>query len=81
MSTGTQVPTRPGSPHERQPPWQATLQQTLSAQNPDAQSSPVLQLAPFIFLPQLPALQVWVLTHSLDCAHVSKQAPVFGLHE
>jgi hypothetical protein len=81
MSTGVHVPARPGSEHETHPPWQATLQQILSAQKPEAQSAPVVQLAPFIFRPQLPALQVCPLTHSLVCEQVSKQAPVFGLHE
>jgi hypothetical protein len=52
-SIGQQVPRRPGSAHETQPPEQATLQQTPSAQKPDAQSAATLQLAPFIFLPQL----------------------------
>ena len=52
-STGQQVPTRPGAAHETQPPSQVTLQQTESAQKPDAHSVPAAHFAPFIFLPQL----------------------------
>jgi hypothetical protein len=50
---GQQVPTRPDDAQERQPPSHATLQQTESAQNPDAHSVPTAHFAPFIFLPQL----------------------------
>jgi hypothetical protein len=50
---GQHVPARPGSAHEMQPPSHATLQQTESAQKPEAHSSPDAHFAPFIFLPQL----------------------------
>ena len=78
---GQQVPSRPGSAHETQPPEHATLQHTPSAQNPDAQSAPALHVAPFIFLPQLPLTHCWFVTHWLDWAQASKQAPVVGSHE
>ena len=68
---GQQVPRRPGNAHETQPPPHATLQQTLSAQNPDAQSALALHVAPFIFSPQLAATHCWPLTHWLDVAHAS----------
>ena len=70
-SIGQQVPRRPGCAHETQPPEQATLQQTPSAQKPDAQSLPTLQVAPFIFLPQLLLTHCWPPAHWLDCVQVS----------
>src|SRR5450432_1904430 len=78
---GKQVPRRPGSAHDTQPPEHATLQHTPSAQNPDAQSAFATHLAPFIFLPQLPLTHCWLVTHWLVCVHVSKQAPVVVSHE
>jgi hypothetical protein len=65
------VPRRPGSAQLTQPPPHATLQQTPSAQNPDAQSALAVQVAPFIFLPQLAATQAWPITHWLDCVQVA----------
>jgi hypothetical protein len=53
---------------------QATLQHTPSAQKPDAQSVPTLQVAPFIFLPQLAFTHCWPLAHWLVWVHASKQA-------
>jgi len=79
-SVGQQVPRRPGSAHDTQPPAQATLQQMLSAQKPDAQSPFTLHVAPFIFLPQLEPTHCWPATHWLDCVHVSKQALVVVSH-
>jgi hypothetical protein len=78
---GQHVPERPGVAHETQPPWQETLQQTPSAQKPDAQSAAAVHCAPFIFLPQLPATHCCVLTHWLDCVHDSKHAPLTESHE
>jgi hypothetical protein len=74
-SSGQQVPMRWSRLHETQPPWQATLQQTPSAQKPDAQSSAVLQGAPFIFLPQLPFTHCWPVAHWLVSVHDWKHAP------
>jgi hypothetical protein len=71
MSTGQQVPPRPGRAHETQPPAHATLQHTPSAQKPDAHSVPILHVAPFIFLPQLPLTHCWPTAHWLDCVHAS----------
>ena len=52
-STGQQVPVRPASAQDTQPPSQATLQHKPSAQNVEAHSTPVAHFAPFSFLPQL----------------------------
>jgi hypothetical protein len=49
----SQRPTAPVWLQATHGPLQATLQQTLSAQNPDTHSVPAAQVAPFIFLPQL----------------------------
>jgi hypothetical protein len=70
-STAQHVPMRPGSAHATQPPWQATLQQTLSAQKPEAHSELTEHVAPFIFLPQLLATHCCPATHWLDCEHDS----------
>jgi hypothetical protein len=75
-STGQHVPTRLGSAHETQPPSQATLQHTESAQKPEAHSSPVAHFAPFIFLPQLLATHWRPSTHWLSWSQWSKQAPI-----
>jgi hypothetical protein len=47
------TPFEPTLLHAMQAPEQASLQQTLSLQNPEAQSSGPAQPAPFIFFPQL----------------------------
>jgi hypothetical protein len=76
---GQQVPFRIGWSHDTQAPWQATLQQTPSAQNPEMQSLlPWGQLAPGPRLPQLPAAQAWPAEHIAALVQVSKQAPLFG---
>ncbi len=54
MSVGQQTPGRSGWLHDTQAPVQAELQQTLSAQNPDRQSSFLAHFAPGMRLPQLP---------------------------
>jgi hypothetical protein len=51
---GQQVPSRPTWLHEMHAPWQATLQQTPSAQKPDAQSAFFAQTAARGLGPQLP---------------------------
>jgi hypothetical protein len=81
VSMGQQVPLRSGSAHETQPPPQATLQHTPSAQKPDAHSPPFVQFAPFIFIPQLPETHCWPFAHSVVWVHASKQAPFAGSHE
>jgi hypothetical protein len=73
------VPPRPGSAQDTQPPSHATLQQTESAQNPEAHSSPVAHFAPFIFLPQLCATHCRPDTHCVSWSHWSKHAPVAAL--
>ena len=81
-STGQQVPSRPIRLHERHGPWQATLQQTPSAQKPQTHWSLRLRsLAPFIGCRSCPFSHCWPLTHWLLVVHESKQAPVAGLHE
>jgi hypothetical protein len=69
----------PGSAQERQPPSQATLQHTPSAQKPEAHSSAAPQCEPLGFFPQLALTHWWSPTQSLFCAHLSKQAPVASL--
>jgi hypothetical protein len=61
--------------HETQLPLQATLQQTPSAQKPEAQSSFVLQTAPRGLGPQLPATHFTPPAQSLSLAHVAKHWP------
>jgi hypothetical protein len=78
-SMAQHVPKRPGSAHDRQPPSQATLQQTSSAQNPETHSSPEAHFEPLGFLPQLPFTHWCPVPQSPLCAHVSKQAPVAAL--
>jgi hypothetical protein len=64
---------------ETQAPLHETLQQTPSAQNPDAHSAPFLHVAPLSFSPQLPATH-FVPAQSESDAQVAKQAFVAGLH-
>jgi hypothetical protein len=80
-SMGQHVPLRSGIAHETQPPPQATLQHTPSAQNPEAHSLPLVQFAPFIFSPQLAATHCWPVAQSLVCVQASKHAPFVGSHE
>lgn len=79
---GEQVPSEPTRLHERQAPPHAVLQQTPSAQWPEAHStSPPGQSAPFIFLPQLPCTHLRPLTQSASVLHVGKHWFVPALHE
>jgi hypothetical protein len=58
------------------------LQQTPLAQKPLTQSAPVAHFAPFMRRPQLPvSSHCRPLTHWAFDVHLSKQAPVAGLHE
>jgi hypothetical protein len=70
-SSGQQVPSRPIRLQLRHGPLQATLQQTPSAQKPEAQSSGFWQAAPFMRGPQLPLTHWWPLTHWLLVVQVS----------
>jgi hypothetical protein len=58
--------------HELHAPWQATLQQTPSAQNPDAQSEPCVQTAARGFGPQLPFTHLTPVTQSPSVLHDEK---------
>jgi hypothetical protein len=80
-ATGKQLPSREGRLHFTHAPLQATAQQTLSAQCPEAHSSSITQCAPFIFLPQLPFWQAWPLTHWLLATQVLKHARLDGSQE
>jgi hypothetical protein len=62
-SIGQHVPRRSDWLQVTQPPWQATLQHTLSAQKPEAQSSEVSHAAPFMRLPQLAAVHCCPVAH------------------
>ena len=75
---GPQVPSRPACAQLTQGPVQAMLQQTPSAQNPEAHCDPALQTAPGGFGPQLPFTHLEP-TQSLSEAQVAAQAPVVGL--
>ena len=80
-SSGQQVPSRPIRAQDRHGPLQMTLQQTPSAQKPDAQSAGLSQAAPFMRGPQLPPTHWWPLVHWLLAVQVLKQSPVVELQE
>jgi hypothetical protein len=72
---GQQVPWRPGRLQATQAPWQATLQQTLSEQNPEIQSSLPPQCPPGPLLPQLPVAKSQTCAlHWLLAVQLVKQA-------
>ncbi len=71
-SLGQHVPSRPTWLHELHAPWQATLQQTPSAQNPDAQSAFFVQNAARGFGPQLPATHLTPFAQSASALHAVK---------
>ena len=73
---GEQVPIVPVRAHDMQVPVQALLQQTLWAQNPDAQAVPAVQVAPGGSLPQLLLTQELGETQSVLIEQVVLQAPV-----
>jgi hypothetical protein len=56
-----------------QAPWQATLQQIPSVQNPKAHSLPAMQAAPGGFGPQLPRTQVIPGAQSPSVTHAPLQ--------
>jgi hypothetical protein len=72
---GAQAPRSPDCAQLTQGPVQAMLQQTPSAQKPEAHCEPVLQMAPSGFGPQLPFTH-FAPTQSLSEAQVARQAPV-----
>jgi hypothetical protein len=83
---GMQVPGAARELQVRQAPPHALLQQmplplTMSAQKVEAQSSPLAQTAPFIFLPQLPFTHLRPATQSASLEQTSKQALVERLQE
>ena len=65
----------------RQAVLQATLQQTPSAQWPEAHSASALHEAASIFTPQLPLRQVWPATQSASLEQPSKQAILVSSQE
>jgi len=74
---GAQVPIRPGCAQLTQGPVQAMLQQTPSAQKPEAHWDPAAQKAPVGLGPQLPFTH-FEATQSLSEAQVVAQEPVFA---
>jgi hypothetical protein len=66
---GQHVPSRPTCLHDTHAPWQATLQQRPSAQNPDAQSAFFAQRAPRGLGPQLPATHLMPFAQSPSVMH------------
>jgi hypothetical protein len=69
---GQHVPSRPTWLHVMQAPLQATLQQTPSAQNPEAQSAFAAHTAPRGLGPQLPLTHFTPPVQSPSLAHVEK---------
>jgi hypothetical protein len=72
---GAQVPRRPDCAQLTHGPVQAMLQQTPSAQKPEAHCDPALQMAPSGFGPQLPFTH-FEPTQSPSEEQVARQAPV-----
>jgi len=72
-----QIPARPACAQLTQGPVQAMLQQTPSAQKPEAHCDPATQIAPSGFGPQLPFTH-FELTQSLSETQVAAQEPVVG---
>jgi hypothetical protein len=79
--TELHVPTDPVSAHETQVPLQAVEQQTPCAQFPVLHSGPVLQLAPFGFLPQLIALVLQLLGEAQSVSAVQVVLHVVALRQ
>jgi hypothetical protein len=69
------MPGATGMAHERQPPSQASLQQTPSTQKPDRHMLPTVQLAPSSLRPQLPFTQWPPGLQSASTVQASRQAP------
>lgn len=62
-------------------PWQAELQQTLSAQKPESHWASVVHAAPGRSRPQLPVWSQRCPSHWVLELHLSKQAPLVASHE
>src|SRR4030095_2141153 len=78
VSTGQQVPWRPGWLQVTHAPLQATLQHSPSAQNPDAHSLSLPHTAPRGLGPQLPATHCTLLTQFAADAQVDMHLFVVG---
>jgi hypothetical protein len=63
--------------HDTQAPAHSTLQHTLSAQKPEAQSSAVSQTAPLALLPQRPFTHSCCPAHSALVVHMKAHRLVF----
>jgi hypothetical protein len=75
-----QVPSLPGTAHDRQVPVQAMPQHRPCAQIAELHSSLLPQVAPIGFLPQLPATQLLGATQSASVVHVVRQVLPSGAH-
>jgi hypothetical protein len=77
LPSGTlvQVPTLPGTLHERQVPVQAAPQQTPCSQKPELHSGPPPHAAPIGFLPQLLLMQLLGATQSASVVQMVRQRP------
>jgi hypothetical protein len=75
-----QVPSLPGTAHDRQVPMQGIPQQRPCAQVPELHSSLAPQVAPIGFLPQLPATQLLGATQSASDVQVVRQVFPSGAH-
>ena len=71
--TAEQVPSPPGTPHDKQVPVQAVAQQKPCAQIVDAHSPPAVQAAPLGFLPQLVPTHTFPVEHWVLTEQVSRQ--------
>jgi hypothetical protein len=78
---GQHVPVRPVWLHAKHGPWHEETQHTPSVQKPDAHSSPLAQLAPFILRPHVPFTHATPGAQSLLDTHAPKQSCFFVSHE
>src|SRR5262245_65499791 len=87
LPSGTlvQVPTLPGTLHERQVPVQVPPQQTPCSQKPELHSGPPPHAAPIGFLPQLPLMQLLGAMQSASVEQTVRQRPsvaqLYGAHD
>jgi hypothetical protein len=75
-----QVPSLPATAQERHVPVHVVPQHLPCAQNVELHSSPLPQVAPIGFLPQLPATQLLGATQSASDVHVVRQVLPSGAH-
>lgn len=78
---GQHVPARPVWLHAKHGPWHEETQHTPSVQKPDAHSSPLAQVAPFILRPHVPFTHATPGAQSLLDPHAAKQSCFFVSHE